>query len=209
RAAASGAWTTLSRAYTYSDLLAAGDTVWCATLEAGLLRFDATRNRFEAVTREPGGLQSNRLTALALDATNRLWVGTQGAGVSVLSPDRKSWDLLAGFDGIPSDTITTLEAHGDTVYIGTTRGIALWDGRVVAGAIPDGVNASPFASNWINGVVQLGDSVWVSTLAGIYVTRISAVPLTWSSVNQGLFAPAPGGLASDGTKLFTRVGTVP
>ena len=209
RAAGAGAWTTLLRANSYTDLLLANDTLWCATLEGGLVRYDAVRDRFTSFTREPGGLQSNRLSALALDRAGRLWVGTQGAGVSRLEPDRASWDLLSGFDGIPSDTITVLEAEGDTVYVGTTRGIALWDGNTVAGAIPDGVNPSPFASNYINGVAQLGDSVWVSTLAGIYVSRLSDLPLTWSAVNQGLIAPAPLALARAGLELFTLVGNLP
>ena len=103
------------RAYSYTDLLAANDTVWCATLEAGLLRFDPVRQRFDSFSREPGGLSTNRLTALALDRSGRLWVGTQGAGVFRLGPDRQTWNLLSGFDGIPSDSITALEAHGDTV----------------------------------------------------------------------------------------------
>ena len=208
-AGAAGAWTTLARAYSYTDLLAVGDTVWCATLEAGLLRFDPVRGEFERLTREPDGLQSNHLSALALDVTGRLWVGTQGAGVGLLAQDRRSWELLARFDGIPSDTVTALRAYGDTVYVGTTKGIALWDGHKVAGAIPDGVNASPFASNWIDGVVQIGDSVFVSTLAGVYVTHITEVPLTWTAINQGLFVAEPLGLATDGSRLFTFVGTVP
>ena len=200
--AAGGAWTSYLRAYSFSGLVTARDTVWCATREAGLLRFDAARQRYDTFTREPGGLASNALTALALDRSGRLWAGTRGEGVSLLAPDRTSWDLLSGFDGLPSDTITVLEAYGDTVYIGTTGGIALWNGNTLAGAIPDGVNPSPFASNTITGVAQLGDSVWVSTSLGIYVSRLSAVPLTWSSVNQNLISTRILGLATDGTSLF-------
>ncbi len=202
-AAWGGAWTSYMHAYSFSQLVAVGDTVWCATREAGLLRFDGASGRFDRFFQEPGGLISNQLTALAFDRAGRLWVGTTAKGVSRLSPDGKSWDLLSVFDGLPSDTVTVLEAKGDTVYIGTSGGIALWDGNSIAGAIPDGVNPSPFANNFITGVVQLGDSVWVSTPNGIYVSRLSDVTPAWNSVNQGLFSTRSLGLATDGTSLFT------
>ena len=213
--AAAAKWASYLRAYTYTDLLAAGDTVWCATLEAGLLRFDPALSAYQTFTREPGGLASNRLTALALDRAGRLWVGTQGAGVSLLAQDRKTWGLINRFDGLPSDTITALETHGDTVFVGTTGGVALWNGNQITGALPDGVNPSPFASNVINGLAQLGDTLWVATGLGIYRTRLSDPSLTWTAVNQGLFVPDPvslpltQGLASDGHQVFTLVNFTP
>jgi streptogramin lyase len=197
-----GAWSSYMHAYRYAALAAAHDTVWCATREAGLFRFDAARQRFDTFTREPSGLAGNQLTALALDRSGWLWVGTQGGGVSRLSPNRSSWELLSVFDGLPSDSITVIEAHGDTVLIGTSAGIALWDGNAIAGAIPDGVNPSPFASNAITGLAQLRDSIWVSTRNGIYVSRLSAVPLTWSNVTLNLPSPVVNGLANDGTYVF-------
>jgi len=195
-------------ANSYSALLAARDTVWCATREAGLFRFDAARQRYDTFTREPGGLASNQLTSLALDRSGRLWVGTLGAGVSRLSPDRSSWDLINVLDTSLSDTITVLEAHGDTVLIGTSSGIALWDGNTIAGAIPDGVNPSPFASNYITGLALLRDSLWASTLNGIYVSRLSDVPPTWSAVNLNLASPVIQGLATDGTFVLAFGNTV-
>ena len=203
-----GAWSSYLHVGSYSALAAAHDTVWCATREAGLFRFDAALKRFDTFSREPGGLAANELTSLALDRSGRLWVGTAGNGVSRLSPNRTSWDLLSVFDGLPSDTITVLEAQGDTVFVGTTAGIALWDGNQIAGAIPDGVNPSPFASNTITGLAKLRDTLWVSTRNGIYVSKLSDVPLTWSTVNQNLISPVIDGLATDGTWVLATGNTV-
>ena len=208
-AAHGGAWTSYLHTYGFSGLVAANDTLWCATREAGLVRFDPSLQRFDSFTREPGGLVSNQIGALAIDRSGRLWAGTLGTGLSRLAPDRKTWDLLSVFDGLPSDTITVLEAQGDTVYIGTTGGIALWDGNTIAGAIPDGVNPSPFTINTITGIAQLGDSVWVSTPDGIYVSRLSQVPQTWNTVNQNLVSNNILGLASDGSSLFAYGNNVP
>ena len=101
-------------------------------------------------------------------ASGRLWVGTLGAGVSRLSADGTKWDLVNRFDGLPSDSVTSFAARGDTLLIGTTRGIALWNGSEIAGALPDGFNPSPFTngSDWITGIVIHGDSAWVSTQLG-------------------------------------------
>lgn len=200
-AQAAGAWTTFLRAYHYADLLAEGDTVWCATGEAGLLRYDRAAGTLTSITREPGGLSSNLLSALARDRSRRLWVGTVGAGASRRSPDGATWDLLNRFDGLPSDTVTVLTAVGDTMWIGTTAGLALWNGRTVAGALPDGVNPSPFASDWITGIVQRGDSLWVATRQGAYVGRLSTGLSVWTLVNDGL-------AASSGWKALTTDGGV-
>src|SRR6266850_3400197 len=152
RAFAGGAWSTLVRAYNYTDLLAEDGVVWCATLEAGLLRLSPASGRFDSFTREPDALASNRDTALALDRSGRLWVGTRGAGASLLAADRASWGVVNAFDGLPSDTVNVVNAEGDTVWIGTTRGLALWIGHEISGRLPDGTNPSPFTSDFISGI---------------------------------------------------------
>jgi ligand-binding sensor domain-containing protein len=205
-ASAAGAWQTFIRAYTYNDLLADTDTLWCATGEAGLLRYSRVTGTFDAFHREPGGLASNFLSALARDRSGRLWVGTQDAGVSRLSADGRTWTLLSSFDGVPSADIRCLEADGDTVWIGTAAGIALWNGAEIAGTLPDGVNPSPFASDVITGIARVGDSLWVCTPAGIYVSRVSSGLATWTSENDGLFTAAAEGLAYDGTSLIAHTG---
>src|SRR5262249_30593525 len=95
---------------------------------------------------------------------------------------------------------------GDTVWIGTTAGLALWDGHQMSGVLPDGINPSPFANNTITGVVVRGDSVWVSTRAGIYFARQSEELGTWTSVNAGLPSLAIDALVGDDVTLFARAG---
>jgi len=71
-AAHGGAWTSYLHTYAYTGMVAARDTVWCATREAGLLRFEPALDRFDSFTREPGGLASNELTAITFDRSGRL-----------------------------------------------------------------------------------------------------------------------------------------
>ncbi len=201
-ARATGAWTTWVRPYTFTDALSVGDTVWMTSLEAGLLNWSAASGRFTTVTREPGALASNALTALARDRIGRLWVGTLDAGVSRLSADGRRWDLVNALDGLPGGAVTSLTAVGDTIWIGTEQGVALWDGHQIAGALPEGVNPSPFASDHVTGVVQRGDSVWVATQAGVYRSRVSTALTQWVTVNDSLPLTTVDALTSDGTTLL-------
>lgn len=211
-AAATGAWTTFIRAYTYYDLLAEGDTVWCATGEAGLLRFDRGDGSFVAISREPSGLASNHLSTLFRDRSGRLWVGTLGAGASRLSADGTKWDVVNRFDGLPSDSVTAFAARGDTLLIGTTRGIALWNGSEIAGSLPDGFNPSPFTngSDWITGIVIHGDFVWVSTQLGVYHSSFSGGLAKWTP--DKLFIPVLSnfqGIVADDATLISLEGNTP
>lgn len=203
---ASGAWTTFQRVYGYSDMIALSDTVWCATREAGLMRYDRATGQFSFIPREPGGLASNALSALAYDRGGRLWVGTIGAGVSRLTADGSRWDLVNVFDGLPGDTVNTIRAQGDTVWIATTRGIALWNGQEIAGAIPAGGAPSPFADNDITGAAVVADSLWVSTRDGIYSSPVSGNLSVWTDQTANLPNHNIDRLGTDGSATYILSG---
>ena len=161
-AGAAGAWQTHLKTKDFTDLIVTDRAVWCATAEAGLLRFDRLTTRFESITREPGTIASNHLTCLAFDRVGRLWVGTFESGVSRLTADGTAWELVNAFDGLPVDSVTTITVAGDTLWVGTRGGIALWDGRQVLGSLPYGNTVSfdtTFVNPAITGVVQLGDTL--------------------------------------------------
>ncbi len=208
-AAATGAWQTHLRVRDFTDLIVTGDAVWCATAEAGLLRFDRVTRRFQAITREPGTIASNHLTSLAFDRVGRLWVGTFESGVSRRAADGTTWELVNAFDGLPGDSVTTITVAGDTLWIGTRGGIALWDGRQVLGSLPDGNTVSfdtTFAIPAITGIVQLGDTLWLSTPRGVGFARATTNLTDWRKANAGLPTLAVEHLASDGQALFAQAG---
>jgi hypothetical protein len=129
--------------------------------------------------------------------------------VSRRSSDGRHWDLVDQLDGLPSDTVQVLEANGDTVWIGTSRGVALWNGREISGALPDGITESfdtTFASVSVTGLAQLGDSLWLSTRRGIGLAHLSAQLTDWRPMNAGLTATDVKAFASDGASLFAQVG---
>ncbi|HET7224938.1 MAG TPA: hypothetical protein VFK69_04415 [Candidatus Eisenbacteria bacterium] len=204
-ARADGAWQTWIRPYGFSGMAVRGDTVWAASREAGLLRYVRSTDAVTRTTRDPVGLASDALTALAFDRSGRLWLGTADAGVSRRSADGRRWDVVSALDGLPGGAVTVLRAVADTMWIGTEQGLALWNGFEVAGALPDGVNPSPFADNHVTGIVAVGDSVWVSTLGGVYVSHLSTQLTEWRPVNTGL-SSGPTALAWDGRTLMAVAG---
>ncbi len=202
---AAGAWRTFIRTVDYTDMLVTADAVWCATDGAGLHRFDRATRTFTTLVREPGSIASNQVTSLALDRVGRLWVGTFASGASRLTADGSRWDLVNAFDGLPVDSVTTMAVVGDTLWIGTRRGIALWDGRQVLGSLPDGNTISfdtTFVTPAITGIAQLGDTLWLSTPRGVGFARTSTNLADWRPANDGLPDLSVERLASDGRTLY-------
>lgn len=206
---AAGAWTTYVRLADCSDMIALTDTVWIASHDAGLLLYLRASGGFESLTREPGGLASNDVTALEFDRRGRLWAGTPGMGVSRLSEDGSRWDLVNAFDGLPSDSVNTLRALGDSVWIGTQGGLALWDGARVAGAVPDLGTPSPFRDNRVRGVVVVRDSVFVGTGDGVYVSLLSSGLRSWAALDSGLVNRNVFSMATDGREVFALANNNP
>ncbi|MGH7731182.1 MAG: hypothetical protein ACRENJ_08035 [Candidatus Eiseniibacteriota bacterium] len=209
---AAGAWQTHIRTTDYADLIVTEGAVWCATDGAGLLRFDRAARTFASITREPGSIASNQLTSLAIDRVGRLWVGTLASGASRLSADGTTWELVNAFDGLPVDSVTTITVVGDTLWIGTRGGIALWDGRQVRGSLPDGNTLSfdtTFSRPAITGAAQLGDTLWLSTPRGVGFARTSASLSDWRKANDGLPTITVDRLVGNGRFLFAlAAGTI-
>jgi len=203
RAQGAGQWSTYLHMRTCNDLLVQPDTVWVATAEAGLLRWTRSTSTWSGITREPNGLAGNDVRAIAFDRSGNLFAAVPGKGVSRLGTDGR-WSLINSFDGLPSDTALVLRAQGDSVWIGTTRGLALWDGRTVAGSVPDLGTPSPFSNNNINGIALLGDTLVVSTPDSIYVSRQSQRLTTWTGITGAfpLLSLVVRGIASDGQTLM-------
>ena len=208
-AVATGAWTTYLRAEQYTSLAARHDTIWCASNEGGLQRFVRSSGTFEDFPREPNKLSSHALTALEFDRSGRLWVGTRDQGVSLLSADAARWDLVSRLDGLPDGAVTALRAVGDTMLIGTENGVALWNGSEIAGTVPDRVNPSPFASDVITGLLLQGDTLWVATELGLYLSRASTGLATWTLADHRFQGVAVTGLAWDGRTLMVVSGGTP
>jgi hypothetical protein len=72
--------------------------------------------------------------AVVVDSENRVWVGTQGQGGNhpgvLACLTEGTWEVFTSQNsGLPSDTIYSLVSFEDRLYIGTSQGIAIYDGN--------------------------------------------------------------------------------
>jgi len=111
------------------------------------------------------GLLSNTINHLALDKSGRLWISTEGGGVSVLQGD--SLMNYGKEDGLPSNRVQSAALGPDgTAWVATKNGLArIRDGRVSlldAGEQPSG---SKLPGNYHFTSVKLASdgSLWAAT----------------------------------------------
>ncbi|MBI5445417.1 MAG: hypothetical protein HY900_29910, partial [Deltaproteobacteria bacterium] len=106
----------------------------------------------------------NRVLSLLEDRRGRLWLGTEGGGLTVLQEGRPS--TLGRADGLASDIVRALAEDADgTLWIGTDAGLQSRDERSFAtwpfssGIAPGGVRALAVDSTW---------AVWAGTGQGLF-----------------------------------------
>lgn len=93
--------------------------VWLGTTE-GLVRFDGYEYRY--FQHQPGqlsGLPNNWVTEILLDDEGRLWLGTDGGGVSLFDPSQESFTTIA-----PGRITSAAYGSKGTLWFGT-RGAGL------------------------------------------------------------------------------------
>jgi hypothetical protein len=204
---AQGRWQTFLHASDFEAALTDTASVWLASTDGGLLRYDRAAQQFESFFREPGRLASNELTALAFDGTGRLWIGTLGSGASRRSSNGQDWRSINRLDQLPSDSVTALAPRGDDMWIATRAGVAFWNGSG-DGSIDvywPNDDEAPFADNVVQDVMVVDTTVWVATRAGVY--RNNAVQSgPWGLVSPGLGNADAASLGAYGTEVFVISG---
>ena len=82
-------------------------------------------------------LESERVTCITIDGANRKWIGTEGAGIFVLSSDGTEQELGFTEENSPllSNNIHDIAIDGETgeVFISTDRGLISYKGEATAG----------------------------------------------------------------------------
>jgi len=179
--------------------------VWAAS-DHGLHLFDPATRHFTRYSKSLCGLASNSISDVQVDASGDTWFASEDRGVSVLRKNG-SWRTLSAFDGLPSDDATCLASSPLGMWIGTSGGLALFNGFTIAAVWPDGVNPSPFISNQVQGIALTAESTYVATHDGVYVTR-SSEGVTWERRVQGLGSTDVTSITALGTEVWCVAGGV-
>ncbi|WP_246192119.1 hybrid sensor histidine kinase/response regulator [Pseudoxanthomonas sangjuensis] len=137
--------------------------LWFATLD-GLARYDGLDFR---IWRREDGLGDNEIDALFVDTDNRLWIGTETAGVVVLDAARRRFQSLRQVGGVRLDAspVWDIVRTADGAYWFGTAGAGLYrlrtdgkldqflpkegDPRSLPGLIVTGLELGADGSLWI------------------------------------------------------------
>ncbi len=98
--------------------------VWAATWD-GLARYDGAGFRvWRHDPDDPASLPGNVLQALYVDSRNRIWVASEGGGVSVMDADRTGFRHFrkARHAQMESDEVFAIAGRGDEIWLGTYGG---------------------------------------------------------------------------------------
>ena len=133
-------------------------SVWIATADGGVSRFDGTN--FDNLT-ECDGLPHPTVMAMAEPVRGELAFGTMGGGVAFW--DGAKAEVLGAGGGLPSDDVLGLRAIGaGELLVFTTAGIARVGRRRVLATVTE---VGGKALGWVYDLVRDGnDQTWLATL---------------------------------------------
>ena len=98
--------------------------LWAATWD-GLARYDGVGFRvWRPDPDDPASLPGNVLQVLYVDARNRIWVASEGGGLSVMDADRTGFPHFrrAQYPQMESDQVFAVAGRGDEVWFRTYGG---------------------------------------------------------------------------------------
>lgn len=154
--------TTISNNYIKTACRSADGKIWVGT-ENGLNLFDPKKETVERffATGKPGSLPGNKIASVTLDDKERLWVGTEGTGVAMLTPHGFRNYRLDG-DGLNVRQIKTIANSG--IWVSTTGGLFIFNEEQdkFERFAPAQINESWSVDADSNGVV------WIGTAAGLF-----------------------------------------
>lgn len=154
----------LADVYTRTVLALPGNRILAGT-SSGIALIGPTPSGHRVLRRD---LAEESVLAAALGADGSLWLGTYYNGV-IRYRDGEVLQRLGGEDGLPSIQVRSLLAEPDgTLQIGTSRGLARWNGRHLAVFTA----ADGLPSESVMSLYRDGDGVlWIGTSAGVAVER--------------------------------------
>jgi len=200
-------------------------TVWVGTTGDGIEVRDATtgalrkRHRRDVSVKE--SLVSSRISALRLDRSGLLWIGTVGGGLARYSPPDAAFQLMksspARPDGLTNSEVESLfESSDGLLWVGThDNGVDVFDARHrVAGYRAGGAKGQTLDIANVGAITETRDgAMWIGTFAAIHrldrksgrIERFAAeaygkttgriTSLTPAADGSGVWVGATGGLA--------------
>jgi ligand-binding sensor domain-containing protein len=159
-------WEQYTSAWHITAIAEAVDAVWVGTT-GGLIKVDKnTVGQVQQYNTANSGLPSNHITALAVDTVrNQIWIGTFGKGL--VSFDETSFaNYRRSIAELGCDTVNTLGVTGDTLWIGTYKGLSR---RIISASawLPRISGANFLPSDTVTCLARNLGYFWIGTRRGV------------------------------------------
>ncbi|HYX42932.1 MAG TPA: hypothetical protein VE821_14600, partial [Pyrinomonadaceae bacterium] len=187
-----------------------------AATAQGLVRFDASLHATRTTATD--GLLSNAITHVALLPTqaaegNEQQTTATGAAhhaqsVALVCATSRGlslnmqghWRGLTTVQGLPSNSLYALLAHGRTLYVGTLGGLAQVEAGRVVRVFTDA--NSKLTHNWVTALASAGERVFIGTYGGGVFELMPSGELQPFAHETGALVVNPNALWSDGARLY-------
>jgi ligand-binding sensor domain-containing protein len=138
-----------------------GDEVWMGTRDNGVSMYDKVRNRWTHYAKADSPPQED-VVDIVEDASGAVWLATP-RGLYRHDPSTDAWTRYGKKDGLPTEHITALQAHEDTLWVGTSRGLA--SARLRDGALT--VCADGPTDRYVTGLAHAEGRLYVGSADGL------------------------------------------
>ena len=120
-------------AFIYDIIEDSNGIIWFATYNDGIFRYNPRIKKWwnsRNVKGDSTSLGYDKVIGLFEDSSKRIWVSTEGGGVSVWLPEEECFRTYTVDDGLPNDVVyKILEDEAGNIWITTNRGLACMNAR--------------------------------------------------------------------------------
>ncbi len=141
--------------------------IWIGMEDMGVNRIDARSGMITSRINEVNGLSFNNVHQILFEDRYRMWIATYTGGINIynLKTDKFEYINQNNYPNLPSNNIYHLLHAGDSVFISTSTGVAIFDLK--------SKTISPFQDDTFNGIqveymYKGKDKIWFSSLGGIF-----------------------------------------
>ena len=188
-----GRWRNFTDMKTVRGIAATTDSLWVAT-SGGLFLYIPSSNLFAKFTNSEG-LSSNDLTAVAVDGTGIIWVGSSDGYINALTPATGQWREVTGIresDRVQK-AIRKFLVRGDSLFIATDFGITIL--QLSRREFRDTYANLGFPTQaGVNDVKIHKNRIWAATDLGVASAPLDApnlsAPTSWTAYGTAQGLPA-------------------
>jgi DNA-binding response OmpR family regulator/nitrogen-specific signal transduction histidine kinase len=149
--------------------------LWVALYGKGVYRLNTKTNRWDHFT-HPTSLCYDYCISLSTDSDGRIWIGTEGGGVSCYNYQTDSFRSWSIADGLPANTVyKVIDDNRSSLWLSTTKGLCRMtkDGRITTFTRSNGLLNDQF--NYKSGILASDGRLYFGSREGFIRFKVQDI----------------------------------